>query len=99
MLRALSDRWFAPVLELRAVALALDASDFAHSGFAEEEEAERERFDCADIVTLVDTTAERQAFIAERMPQARFIAAPENFGAELLDSPGRLVRPRFASGA
>lgn len=104
VLRLLSDRWLAPVLDLRATIVVLDAAHSTHSGLTTTE-AEREALGHAQIVALEvqgasddRITAARLALVAAA-PQARVVLMCDgNLDARLLEEGGVPQRPRFSSG-
>ena len=101
VLRLLSDRWLAPVLEVRATIAVLDA---ARPGLMATDD-EREALGYVQIVALeLQGATESQidkarAILAGVAPQAKWVLMRDgDLHARLLEEPGAPPRPRFASG-
>ena len=101
VLRLLSDRWLAPVLDLRATIAVLDA---AHPGLTTTDD-EREALGHVQIVALEVQgatevqIAEAQVTLAGAAPQAKWVLMRDgDLDARLLEEAGMPLRPRFASG-
>ena len=99
VLQLLSDRWLAPVLDLRATVAVVDASAKASSvGEIVVDELDRERFRCADIIAIrgadlltADALAVLEGALAAATPGALLL----NTDRQRID-PGMLMR---AAGA
>ena len=101
VLRLLSDRWLAPVLDLRATIAVLDA---AHPGLTATDD-EREALGHVQIVALEvqgateAQIAEARDILAGAAPQAKLVLIRGgDLDARLLEQAGAPVRARFASG-
>jgi G3E family GTPase len=100
VLRLLSDRWLAPVLELRATIAVLDA---AYPGMTATDDG-REALGHVQIIALeVQGATESRidnarATLAGVAPQAKVVLIRDgDLDARLLEEAGAPVRPRFAS--
>ena len=104
MLKQLADRWLAPVLEVRATILVLNAAQ--HAGAPLAHDLDRERIARADVIALHpggktngDGMASLERNLAMLAPRATIAkAAFAGLDTALLDMPAREVRPHFYSG-
>ena len=101
VLRLLSDRWLAPVLQWRAAIAVLDA---ALPGLTTTDD-EREALGHVQIVALEVQAANdgqieaARAALASAAPQAKVVLVRDgDLDARLLEQAGISLRPRFASG-
>lgn len=107
VLKLLADRWLAPVLDVRATILVVNAAQ--HAGAPLAHELDRERIAHAGVIVLhqagqtagegVDGLAELEHALAVIAPRATILKsqAPD-LDVALLDTPGPVTRPHFHSG-
>jgi G3E family GTPase len=104
LLRSLTDRWLAPVLELRATIAVVNA---ASGDVGADHQAEGESpLAHARVVALepeegaaADDVNRMRGHIAQLAPHAELVIVRNgNLDREFLDRPGTPVRPRFAPG-
>lgn len=106
VLKLLADRWLAPVLDVRATILVVNAAQ--HVGAPLAHELDRERIAHAQVIALhqagraadegADGLAELEHALAAIAPRATMLKslAPD-LDVALLDTPGHAVRPHFHS--
>jgi G3E family GTPase len=106
VLKLLADRWLAPVLDVRATILVVNAAQ--HAGAPLAHELDRERIAHAQVIALhqagraadegADGLAELEHALAAIAPRATMLKslAPD-LDVALLDTPGHAVRPHFHS--
>lgn len=105
VLKLLADRWLAPVLDVRATILVVNAAQ--HAGAPLAHELDRERIAHAGVIALhqagqaagdgVDDLEHALAALAPRATMAKSLIP--DLDAALLDTPGQTVRPHFHSEA
>jgi len=107
VLRLLADRWLAPVLDVRATILVVNAAQ--HAGAPLSHELDRERIAHAGVIALhqaeqsvgdgVEGNALEHALVA-LAPRATLLKSRlPDLDVALLDTPGPALRPRFHSEA
>ena len=105
VLKLLADRWLAPVLDVRATILVVNAAQ--HAGAPLAHELDRERIAHAGVIALhqagqtagdgVDDLEHALAALAPRATMVKSLVP--DLDAVLLDTPGLATRPHFHSGA
>ncbi len=106
VLKLLADRWLAPVLDVRATILVVNAAQ--HAGAPLAHELDRERIAYAQVIALhqagraagegADGLAELEHALAAIAPRATMLKSlVPDLDVALLDTPGHAVRPHFHS--